>query len=142
MTAIVSVRNDGVVMCSDYPMHGESTRCLRFCCLLTKSISPADFTIHILRFMQAGVILKKRGAGRFSTTGPFELHSPRMAFRGPDRQSLPPAPTRVASSLLLSAGLLRKMGSPGPMRKGNPFIAKSPTKASPVSSRTLTDPME
>ena len=28
------------------------------------------------------------------------------------------------------------------MRRGNPFIARSPTKASPVSSRTLTDPGE
>jgi hypothetical protein len=39
-------------------------------------------------------------------------------------------------------GSSAKMGKPGLKRKGNLFIAISPTKASPVSNRTLTDPEE
>ncbi len=35
-----------------------------------------------------------------------------------------------------------KIGKPGLRRNGNLFIAKSPTKTSPVSNRTLTDPEE
>ena len=35
-----------------------------------------------------------------------------------------------------------KMGKPGVKRSGNLFVARSPTKASPVLSNMLTDPEE